>query len=303
MEPLQGRVFADELERRVVVVSYGFWQQRLRSDIAAVGHDIEIDGLRYTVIGVMPQRFDYPSFIDVWAPWIPNNGEKRADRSSRSLNVLGRLAPGVSLRQARAEMSRIALEIAQAYPAQEKGRGIDVKPLTEDVDPYANRYVSIVAAAVLFLLVLACANVANIQLQRCAVRRREFALRTALGAGRTRIARQLLIEGVLLSLAGSVLGLPLAVLVLRLIKNSVPLMVMRHLPGLPYAGLDARMMLCAMATAVVTGIAFTPPAVLQTSTSCPYQALREGSRGTAGTGGGRMRSALVAGEVALAFDR
>ena len=162
---------------------------------------------------------------------------------TQMLHVIGRLAPGVKENQANAEMNRIAQELAREYPATNAGRSVDVMPLSASIDPYARRYIAIVALAVGFLLVLACANVANIQLLRGAVRGTDIAVRAALGASRARIARQLLTEGVLLSLAGVLLGLPLAMAMLRVIKTSIPALVMRHLPGLPYAELDQRILL------------------------------------------------------------
>jgi putative ABC transport system permease protein len=299
--PLAGIPFGDENEARAVVISYDFWQQQMRASATAVGSEIELDGKAYTVAAVMPERFDYPDLVDIWAPWIPLTGEERAKRATPLLHVIGRLAPGISEEQASAEMNRIAKELAREYPLTNAGRGVNVMPLAASIDPYAGRYVAIVALAVAFLLILACANVANIQLLRGATRDREIAVRSALGAAPSRIARQLLTEGVLLALAGVLFGFPLALAILRAIKASIPSLVMRHLPGLPYAELDRRMLLSSVGAAVLTGIAFTLPAVKQAFTGRLQDRLREGGRGTVNRRGQGMRSALVVAEVALAL--
>jgi putative ABC transport system permease protein len=302
--PLEGRAFGaaiGEDERYHVVVSYGFWRQRLSSDPAAVGRSIQLNGLTYTIAGVMPQKFDYPSFTELWAPWIATPREAHAERAAGTLSVIGRLAPGISPRRARVEMASLAEDLARQYPATDAGRGIDVMPLSQSADPYAGRYVTVVAAAVVFLLILACANVANLQLVRCSVRRPELALRAALGAGRGRIARQVLLEGMALSLAGAALGLPLAFEYLALIKKSIPPLVLRHLPGLPYAALDSRMLLWTLVAALAVGIAFTLPAMLQVSTRRLIEGFKDAGRGAMGATGRRMRSILVVCEIAFAL--
>lgn len=226
---------------------------------------------------------------------------ERQERVAGSLSVVGRLAPGVSIAQARAEMAVIAAGLARQYPATNAGRGAATMALTDSIDPYANSYVAAVSAAVVFLLILACANVANLQLLRCAARSRELAVRAALGAARFRIARQLLIEGVLLSFAGAALGLPLAHWALASIKSGIPPLVVRHLPGLAYAGLNSRMLLWTFAASLVSGVAFTLPAIVQACRSSKmYEALKEDGRASLG-GGRRMRSVLVTGEIALAM--
>jgi putative ABC transport system permease protein len=300
-QPLAGVPLGDENEAHEVVISYSFWQQQMKASGSAVGSNVELDGNAYTVAAVMPERFSYPDLADIWAPWIPLTGEEKAQRAAPALHVIGRLAPGVSMGQASAEMNQIARELAREYPSTNAGRGVNVMPLAASIDPYAGRYVAIVAMAVAFLLILACANVANIQLLRGAVRDREIAVRSALGATPIRIARQQLTEGVLLAMAGVLLGLPLAFAILRAIKASIPSLVMRHLPGLPHAGLDRNMLLCSVGAAVLTGIAFTLPAVQQAFTGRLQERLREGGRGTVNRRGQGMRSALVVGEVALAL--
>jgi len=300
--PFQGRVFAGESEPHSIVVSYAFWRDRLKADATAAARTIELNGQAYSIVGVMPREFDFPTYTDVWAPWVVTATPERTQRASGTMAVLARTKDGVSRAQAQAEMSVIAAALARQHPETNAGRDAMVRTFAESLDPYAGGYVSVVAAAVVFLLVLACANVANLQLLRATTRRRELAIRAALGAARTRIARQLLIEGVLLSLAGAALGLPLARAMLTVIRNGIPELVMRHLPGMAHAGLDSRMLLWTFGASLISGAAFTLPAVLQACGKTKmYEGLREDGRGTAGRSGRRLRGALVAGELALAM--
>jgi putative ABC transport system permease protein len=303
MAPLAGRVFderAAEAERNHVVVSYGFWQERLGADPAAVGSSLELNGIEHTIVGMMPRSFDFPMSTDVWTPWIATPEEARGERAAGQLNVIGRLRPRVPLEQARAEMSSIAADLAARYPSSNRGRDAGVMQLSEAEGSYARRYVAVVAAAVTFLLILACANVANLQLAQGTMRQSEMALRMALGGSAFRIARQLLLQGVVLSLAGAGLGVPLASFGLRVTKNHVPRLVAQHLPGLQYAGLDSRTLGWMLLAAVLTGIVFTLPAALQISPGRAHEVLKDGGRGQVRAGGGRLRSALVVAEVAFA---
>jgi putative ABC transport system permease protein len=300
--PSMGRIFAGESEPHSIVVSYGFWHDRLKGEPRAVGSAIELNGQAYNIAGVMPREFDYPTDTDVWAPWIVTATPERTERADGSMAVLARLVDGVSIAQARAEMSVIAAGLARQHPETNSGRDAVVTAFTESLDPYARGYVSVVAAAVAFLLVLACANVANLQLLRATTRRRELALRAALGAARARIARQLLTEGVVLSMAGAALGLPLARMMLTAIRSGIPELVMRHLPGMMHAELDSRMLLWTFAASAISGAAFTLPAVLQAcGKTTMVDGLKEDGRGAVGSGGRRLRSALVMGEMALAM--
>ncbi len=300
--PTMGRVFAGESEPHSIVVSHAFWRERLKADPNAVGRAIELNGQAYSIAGVMPREFDYPTYTDVWAPWVVTSTPERAQRANGTMEVLARLKDGVSIPAAQAEMSVIAAGLARQHPDTDAGREAMVTSFARSLDPYAGGYLAVVVAAVVFLLALACANVANLQLLRATTRRRELAIRAALGAARARIARQLLSEGVLLSLAGAALGLPLARLMLTWIRNGVPELVMRHLPGMARAGLDTRMLLWTFVASLISGAAFTLPAVWQACGKARMvEGLQEAGRGTVGSGGRRLRSALVVGELALAM--
>ena len=299
---LKGRVFSSEQgedDRDQVVVSYKFWQERLGADPNATGRLITLNGLRYTIIAVMPKEFEFPIYAELWTPWFPTLDE-RNDRTKRDLSVVARLKPGVTLSQAEAEMNNIGDRLAREYPLSNSGRGVSVMLLREISDPYARRYMAVLMGAVAFLLLLACANVANLQLARGAMRRKEMALRLAIGASRGRLARQLLTEGLLLSLCGAALGMPLALSGLALIKTNLPNLVARHVPSLMHAHLDVRMLVFTVAAAILTGIASTLPAALQASPDRLAEALKESARGFSGSDRTGLRSALVISEVAFA---
>jgi putative ABC transport system permease protein len=301
--PLRGRVFSEqesEGNRNQVLISYGFWQQRLGTENNVLGRPLALNGLTYTVIGVMPKEFDFPMYAEMWAPWIAAP-DARSERTSRELGVIARLTGGFSLGQARAEMNGIGARLARDYPLSNAGRGVGVVLLSDSVDEYAGRFMMIVSAAVAFLLLLACANVANLQLARGSARRREQAVRIALGAGRWRIARQLLTEGILLSSLAAGLGSPLAAWGLAAIKARMPQLVSRHLPGLTHAQLDARMLAFALGAAVFTGVASTLPVALQAWSERLHETLKEGGRGSLAPGRRWMREAMVVSEIAFAI--
>jgi len=299
----KGRFFSGKTahnERNQVVVSYGFWQQRLGSDPHVVGSSLELNGLANTIVGVMPKEMDFPMYAEVWAPWIVTP-EARNERAKREWNVIARLKLGISVAAAGAEMNTIAASLTREYPAANAGRAATVMLLRDSVDEYAGRFMAVVTGAVAFLLLLACANVANLQLARGAVRRREMALRLALGAGRPRIARQLITEGIMLSSLGAGLGLPLAFWGVAVIKANIPQMVSRHLPGLLAMQLDSRMLALTLAAAVLTGVVFTVPAALQACSGSLAATLKEGGRGSVASSRRRMRSALVISEIGFSI--
>lgn len=301
--PLKGHVFSaspQENEKNEVVVSYHFWQQRLASDPSALGRPVKLNGLDYTIIGVMPKEFEFPLYAEVWAPWIATPAE-RNERVKRELGVVARLRPGFTSGQAQAEMNHIAEGLARDYPLANAGRGVKVMSLSETADPYARRFMAVLFWAVAFLLPLACANVANLQLARGAARRKEIAVRLAIGGSRGRVARQLFIEGFLVSLLSAAVGLPLAAAVQSLIKANIPQIVARNAPSLMHAHLDVRMLEFVLAAVVVTTIASTLPAALQTSPEHLAETLKESGRGSMGPRRSKMRSALVITEVALAI--
>jgi putative ABC transport system permease protein len=301
--PLKGRFFSgaeSHNEATEVVVSFGFWRARLGADPNVLGRVLSLNGLDYTVIGVMPKEFDFPMYADIWTPWIVRP-EDRSERSQHSLSVLGRLKPGVSLSQAQTEMDNIGGQLAREYPLVNAGRSVGMMLLRDSVDQYARRFLVVVAGAVAFLLLLACANVANLQLARGASRQKEMAIRVAMGASRGQLVRQQFTEGLLLSLLAAGLGLPFAVWGLAVIKTYMPQLVARHISSFMHAQMDARMLAFTLAAAIVTGIASTVPAAFQGSSKQVYETLKEGGRSSSISGRRRMRSALVVSEIAFAI--
>ena len=302
LAPLQGRFFSPgdvERDPNQIVISYGFWQQRLGRDPHAVGRSLVLNGQSYIIAGIMGKDSDFPMYAEIWAAWIATPVERRG-RANHDLEVIARLRPGATLAQAQAETHAIASRLSREYPLSNSGRGVSVMLLRDTVDEYAGKFITVVSSAVLFLLLLACANVANLQLARGTSRQTEMALRLALGARRSRIVRQLLIEGVALSFLGAMLGLPLALWGLAAIRASLPELVARHLPGLSYTGLNASMLTSSLIAAALTGIAFTIPAALQACSQQLHETLKSGGRGSPSSGSRTLRSTLVVSEIVLA---
>ena len=301
--PMKGRVFSEtenESERNEVVVSYRFWQQRLAADPGVLGQAVSMNGLRYTVIGVMPKEFEFPIYAELWAAWMATPAE-RNERVKRELGTIARLKPGFTISQAQAEMNELAERLARDYPVTNTGRGIDVRRLSETADPYARRFMAVLLGAVSFLLLLACANIANLQLARGAARRKEMAVRVAIGGSRARIARQVFTEGFLLSLLGAGLSLPLASAALGIIKANIPQVVARNAPFLMHVQLDLHMLAFVLGVVVLTTIASTLPMTLQALPERLAETLKESGRGSLGAGRSRARSALVISELAFAI--
>lgn len=309
LKPLAGRTFAqDEAEPAragVVVVSQGFWQRRLASAPDALGKALLVDDRRYTVIGVMPDDFDFPLATELWAP-LALSREEKDQRAAHSLAVLGRLKPQVPLAQARAEMDTIARRLEQQYPQTNESRGAAVVPLRDLTNEVTDRFVMTLLGAAVFVLLLACANIANLQLARATARQKEMAIRAALGAGRLSIARQLLAENILIALLGGGLGLFVASWNLEWSKSSIPPLVLRFVAGMRTVRIDTGVALFTLAASVVTGVLVALPAVFQLlrprAAGDLNQTLKEGGRGASSApAGSRLRSALVVVEVSLAL--
>ena len=205
-----GRVYHEDESHpghdTVAVLNYGFWQRRFGGDPAVLGHRIELDQHAYTIIGVMPKALQYPSTADVYLP-LASRAEDLADRKSHDYEVIGRLKEGVTVRQAQAEMRIVAAQLARQYPATNQNWSVHVEPLLDGINgPYTPAYYRMMLGGTLFVLMVVCANVANLQLARGIARRPEIAMRSALGATRWRVLRQLLTENILLGFAGALGG-------------------------------------------------------------------------------------------------
>jgi len=305
-QPLMGRTFLAEEEEpgrnQEIILSYGLWEQRYACDPNILKRVIKVDGKGFNVVGVMKKGFDFPMPAEAWVP-LAMDVKERLRRDNRWLFVLGLLKPGVSFSAVAAEMQGISERQAEAYPDTNRAWRLHPQPLRQFVTGTLTReYTVLLMVAVGFVLLIACADVANVQFARITGRTSEFAVRTALGGSRWSIVRQLLIESILLSLAGAVLGLFLAQWDIQMILAHMPPDVARFVAGWKTIRLDANAFLFALAIAVFSGvISGIAPALLGSRASIA-EALKEGGRGSSvSRARHRLRGALVVAEVALAL--
>jgi putative ABC transport system permease protein len=298
--PLVGRSFLDEEGRtgndRSVILSYAFWQRRFAGERDVVGRKLLLNGETYTVVGVMPRDMQFPATgIDVWTPLAFDVTEKRGDRY---LEVVGKLRPGVTIAGARNEMTEIAKRLTAAYPADNRGMSANVIYIADEIyDETFHQGATISMIAVAFVLLIACANVANLLLARATGRARELALRTAIGASRARLVRQLLTESVVLALAGGMLGVLLSIAGIKGLMSIIPPDFYRS----DTVALNGRALVFTLAISVGSGILFgLAPAFAATGEL--GQALREGGRSSSmGLRRNRLGASFVVAEISLAL--
>jgi putative ABC transport system permease protein len=303
VKPILGRMLLPEEDavgkNHVVVLSYGFWQRVFGGARDVAGRSVQLNGEPYQIVGVAPYGFGVASKVDVWTPMAFKPDETANDaRGGHYLTVYGRLKPGVTFTQAKAEMEVIAAQLAVQYPDPQKGWGIFMMPVQDysvrDVKPVLYTLLGAVGC----VLLIACANLANLLLARATARHREISIRAALGAGRGRLVRQLLTESVVLAICGGVAGIILA----RWGLDALLALAPTSLPRITDIHLDSGVLLFSLALSVVTGLAFgIAPALLAARTDM-NEALKQGTRGsTEGGVRGRLRSALVVVEVVFAL--
>jgi predicted permease len=300
IQPAEGRGFLpdEEIEgqHQVVVITDGLWQRRFGGDPGILGSTVLLNGAPYTVVGVMPPKFWYRSpGNDILVPF-PISGTEA--RNSHYVGVLARLNAGFSEEQARDEAERIATQLAREYPETNAGNGAALITLHDDIFNEGFETGSLISSiAVLFVLLIACANVANLLLTHAAGRDREVAVRTALGANRARIVRQFLTEALILSVAGAALGVGLSVFGIRGLISVMP----PWFPRVDEIGLNGRVLWFTLLAAVVSAILVGLAPAIQGARANTVDSLKEGGRGGTAVRGGRLRKALVVGEVSLAL--
>ena len=301
VQPVVGRMLTDDeesLDRLVVVIGHRLWQRRFNGDPSIVGRSIVMNGRRFTVIGVMPPGFHFPdAATEFWIP-LGLQPQQRTARNSHYLRVVGRLAPDATWATARADMTAIGRQLAREFPRTNDGVGITVIPLADEVTADTRRALALLLGASACVLLVACANIANLLLARASRRRREVAVRLALGASRMRIVRQLMTESIVLSSCGAAVGIVVAHWSVRALAGFVP----PALSGTVELHLDPRALAFAAATTAVTAIAFGVMPALQLTLrgSAPPNLRSEMT-----TGGDRrgmtVRHAVAVAEIAVAL--
>lgn len=302
VEPLLGRTFRSDDDQPgaapVVILGGGFWKRKFGSSLEIVGQSLVLNGTAHIVVGVIPAPFTfYGQDRDVYTPigqW--NDPSFRDRRIDMSAHAVGRLKPGVMLSRAKAEMDKVAQNLAAAYPEADKAVGIALVPMKEDIVGNVQPFLIVLLAAVGFLLLIACANVANLLLARAMGRSREFAVRAALGASHGRVIRQLLTESIFLASVGGAFGLLLAFWGTKAVLGTLP----GALPRANEVSLDSRVLFFTTALSLLAGMVFGLAPALKCSRVDLQEMLKEGGRGLSGTRH-RLQGVFVAGEVAMAL--
>jgi len=297
-----GRVF-DQSECQpgrdaIAVLNYGFWRRHFGSNTRIIGQKIQLDQHEYTIIGVLPRTMQYPPAVDLLIPFAPTAAQL-ANRSDHNGLVIGRLRNNVTLKSAQSEMQLISERLAKSYPATNQGWTVHVEPLLNDINgDLTPLYYKLIMGATMFVLLVVCANIANLQLARGVARRSEIAMRTALGATRKRILRQLLTENILLALVGAGLGVAFASIYLHLTLIAMPARVARYIPGWDNISLNGRALTFSILLAVLSGVVAGLAPSIEALRIRLVDQLRAGSRQA--TGRSRLRSLFAIAQISLA---
>jgi len=304
VSPTSGRAFSSAEEQpgadQVAVVSYGFWQRRFAGDAAVLGKVIQINSKKYTVVGIMPRGFDYPVPMELWVPLALTPAEK-TDRARLSLVALARLKPGIDVAQARSAADSVAKRLQEEYPATNANRRTEVLQLRKELYLYTLPLFLLLQAAAVFVLLLACANLANLLFARIFGRQKEIAVRTALGAGRWRLARLFVTETLLLSCVAGGVAIAVSFWSVKVLRTSIAPSWTMWVPGWDGIQVDRTVLAFTVLLIAIVGLLFGVGTVLHSDQSQPYTTLKEAGRGPSLGSKGRLRSALVVAQVMFAL--